>query len=513
MLLQEDAPGADPCRMPAETTGSPGHGHTTSTVARREFLRLLSGAVAVGVAGMAVRPQASRASAAPPSCVTIFGVEAYRQAADADDTDCILRAIVAASLAGGGVVQAAAGSVYRVSPRGSLPSLNPSGATGSYATCIALPSSVTLDMQGSTLQLQGSVQATLVANAVRNGRERDHDVGLVNAVLDGRNVPFSDTSLLHVAYVDRLTLDNVKLINGSYQCAWVYAVANSSFDGLDADQIRGLAWTIGSPQGGGTGSNQVYDSVFGTLTASNVTTLGTFNQPGNSFDLVLTRCSIARIEARRCDGGIKVQFPGRDITIGSVLTEDCGEASMNSGLKLQGDINGGPVRNVDVTDVVARGQAGPGLYLERSENCRIGSYLGEGNARTGRTSDVWLGGTGDAVGSLVSRSAGGAAVHVRSYASGFSVEKLHASNTGQAAGAPSRAGVSVAGGTGTFGQVSISDDQRPATMTDGVDIYAADARIAIASLDVTGGTGVGIHSMAPAVGTTLFGATTTRWFA
>ena len=380
---------------------------------------------------------------------------------------------------------AVAGRVYPVTPQATYNSLNPSGGIGRYNVCLQIPSGVTLDMRGSSLRLHGTEEAVLVANANLSGMgPRDASIGLLDAVLDGGNVPSAATSLLHLAHADHMDVRGVKIVRGNYQGGWIYDCRASVFDQLEVDGFVGQPWLIGSASGLG---NQVYDSMFGTLRARNVTQLG--NDPyfvGNGFLFVLTRCHVRRIEAYQCGAGIKVQWPGQDITIGSVFTSDCGDPSGNSGLKLQGDAQGGPVSRVTVGKVVARKQTGPGLYMDRTVDCTVASYQGVANNATGASADVWIGGTSDHVKELRSDESGGAGVVVRPYATAYVLDNVWVRNPNRRRSATGSAGVAIYGGSGALGYVSCVDTQHPSTMARGVDVSSPTAVGQIAVLEVTG---------------------------
>ncbi len=340
-------------------------------------------------------------------------------------------------------------------------------------------------MRGSTLRLLGTTEAVLVANAnLLDTGVRDAHVGLVNAVLDGGDMPSSVTSLLHLAYVDHLVLRGVKIVKGNYVGGWIYNCRASVFDQLEVDGFRGEPWLIGSLSGP---ENQVYDSYFGTLRARNVIAIDSeYHFPGNSFVLVLTRCHVQSIEAYRCAAGIKVQWPGQDVTIGSVMTSSCGDITGNSGLKLQGE-TGCPVTRIRVGKVVARGQTGPGLYMEGSLDCTVDSYRGLANDTLGLGSDVWIGGTNDHIKDLRSDESGGPGVMIRSYAKGYRLGNVFVGNPNQRLRTRGgSAGVAIDGGSGTFGRVRCLDTQYPATMDRGVDVNSPSAVGQIAALEVAG---------------------------
>lgn len=447
----------------------------------------LAGASALALSGTTAAARAAVVQRALGSG-RIFLVEDFRRAFELDDTPCLARALAAASLAGGGSVRALPGRTYRVSPQTTFESLNPSGGTCGYPVCLQIASGVTLDMQGSTLQLQGSAEAAVVANTNVTGSGRaDSDLGLENVVIDGRDVPFTQSSLLHFAYAERLALRNVKLVNGSYQGAWIYACHHCEFDGIEVDGFHGQPWTFGNPQTTGTGRNQVYDSKFGRLSARNVRRQNGQSQPGNSFNLILTRCEIDSIQARDCDAGIKVQWPSRDVTIHRVFTARCGSPiDENSGFKIQGDPVHGPVRRIHAGRVIAQDQAAMGLFMDYSENCSVRFYSGRRNNKNGTAGDVWIGGRNDRVGRIKSDLSGANGVLIRPYAHGYRLPAVWVRNPGQAPNAANRAAIAVSGGSGKFGHVTCVDTRAVKTMTRGADVWSSTAVGSIARLHVSG---------------------------
>lgn len=413
-------------------------------------------------------------------------VDHFRRAGDSGWARPIARAIAAAQRSGGGRVLGSPGRVYGLRPHAIYTAQLPHGATTSYRVCVQIPPGVTLDMQGSTLRLLGSTAAAIVTNKNLSGVGwRDTDVALVNAVLDGGSIPARGTPLLHLAYVDRLILQDVKLVNGNCVGGWVYNCNASTFDSLEVDGFRGLPWSIGSAARTG---NQVYDSTFGALRARNVTWIDPYYYfPGNSFVLTLTRCQVKSIEAYRCTAGIKIQSPTQDLTIGTVTTSACGSPTGNSGLKLQGDKGGRPVANVSVGMLRAEAQTGPGLYMERTLDCTVDSYRGVSNNVNAAQADVWIGGTNDLLMDVQSDESGGPGVLVRPYATGYRLDNVLVRNPYQSPKAvrPS-VGVAVEGGVGSFGHVTCVDTRRRPTMERGVDVSSPEAIGLITALEVEG---------------------------
>lgn len=449
---------------------------------------------------------------AGPAGATVLLAEPSSDATGATDVAAINTAITTAAALGGGRVLARAGRTYRVVASTTQTVLHPSGTSASRSIAVRLPTGVTLDMNGSTLQLRGASECIIVGNSSTDDSGRQTDLGLVNAVLDGRNISASSHSMLHFAYCDRLTLDNVKIVNGVYQGGWVYDVTDSWFDQLDADTFQGQAWTLGAPQATGSGTNQIYDSMFGRLRASDITLLNTGSQPGNPYNLVLTRCTIDSIYARNCTGGIKLQQPSRDVTIGSVVLDVCGEATaLNSGFKIQGDTayaagTDRPTRIV-VGQVVATAQANMGLYLYHTRDCSIGSYAGYGNVtlHTASADVVLAGGLNDYIGHVRSDGSLGGGIRISNDAvtgpTGYRITSARITDPGQNASGSIRSAMRVDyDSEGSIGDLVCIDTQGSPTMAYGIQVTDADAIGKVDRFTVSGWATGPFTSNAPAFG-------------
>lgn len=409
-----------------------------------------------------------------------------RRYGEHDDTAAIQRAIDVAAAHGGGTVESrSANSTYEVGVAGRTVALNPSGGRTIIPYCLVLHSGVTLSMRGSTVQLQGETPATMIVNTAAHGNSRDRDIGLVDVTLDGRGLVTSRATMMRLAYIDGLKLQSVKIVNGMYQGAWIYDVSNGVFDDLDCDSFIGQPWTIGSPLPTGNGRNAVYDSKFGHLRAENVRLLNREEQPGNPYNFVLTRCSIASILVRNCDSGIKLQQPSSDVHIGTVRLENCGERSvLNSGMKIQGDPQypagkDRPTR-VHVAEIFARNQANMGLYMFHAKDCSVSAYTGVGNVTLHpASSDVLISdGINDRVSFISSKTSGGGGVRVTgtSASSGshkFSLNQVVVTNPGQNDFSRIKSGVRIEhGSSGSLGSVDCIDNQREHTMDYGIRVFA-----------------------------------------
>lgn len=405
----------------------------------------------------------------------------------ATDVARINAAIATALAAGGGRILARPGRTYQVAASTTTTVLHPSGSTASRSIAVRLPNNVVLDMSGSTLQLRGSSECIIVGNSVIDNSVRQSNLGLVNAVIDGRNITASSHSMVHFAYVDGLVLENVKIVNGVYQGAWVYDVTNSRFDGLDSSGFQGQPWTLGAPQSTGTGHNQIYDSWFGSLRGSDITLLNTGSQPGNPYNLVLTRCTIDSIHVINCSAGVKLQQPSTDVTIGSVIVDTCGEGTaLNSGFKIQGDTaftagTDRPTRIV-VGQVIAKAQANMGLYLYHTKDCSIGSYAGYDNVKlhTASADVVLAGGINDHIGHVRSDSSNGGGIRISNDAvtgpTGYRINSARITNPGINASGSIRSAVRVDyDSEGSIGDLVCIDSQGSPTMDRAIHVVDADA--------------------------------------
>lgn len=478
---------------------------------------------ATGLNDLESRIATGFSSVTPGSALVIPVAAASGDSSGAIDTAALKAAIAIAKAAGGGVVQATAGQTYQVAASGTANVQLPLGGRSTYNYALLMPSNVTLDMNGSTLQLRGSseceivmneavvgigavlsaglsttggaittlaVNATniaipsgsqLVANTVgANGKRqvfttnalansgatsisinsvtptfafpsgiglsvRDTNIGLINAILDYRSVAFSTHVGLQFSYIDGLTLLNVTLRNGVRGMGWVYDVTQGDFDQIGSELMQGEGWILGDPSSTGLNHNGIYDSQFGRIWGRNITLFDTVSQPGNSFDLVLYGCTIESIEAHNTTGGVKIQQPSTDVSIGSVVLDTIGESSaLQAGFKIQGAADGSyPVpfdrpQRINVGQVVVRNGVNAGLYLYHTKDCSVGSYIGYKNVQYhDAEADVLMdGGINDYIGSIRSDLSGCGGVRISQNSAGlgpagFRLPYIKVTNPGQ----------------------------------------------------------------------------------
>lgn len=421
------------------------------------------------------------------------------------DANAINTVLNAAAAAGGGRVIAKSGVTYQVSSTGTQTVQHPSGGTATRNRAVVIPDNVTLDMNTSTLQLRGSAECWILCNSNTSGTgTRSHDVGILNAVIDTNGVVFSTYANVHLSHIDRLTMRQVKIINGRYFGVWCYNVVESTFDNLDADTFTGNSWQFGDPQAGGNGLNQVYRSSFGRLRAKNISLLNTGSQPGNPYTFCVTECTIDSLWAYNCGGGIKVYAPSQNVAVGYVVLNTIGESTaLNSGFKIQGDNTSGRINRVNVGQVVSINQANMGLAMLFTQDCSVGAYIGYNNVLLhNANSDVLIGGgTNDFVGSVNSVNSNGGGVRVSSAPgvtgdpTGYRIDSVRVTNCGRGASAAIKSAVRAdVLSNGSFGPIYAVDNQATPTMSRGFDATVSTAVGTIDRLSSTGQTDVVFNS-------------------
>jgi hypothetical protein len=424
-----------------------------------------------------------------------------------DATSGIMAALNSASP--GQTVLGKPGAIYKIST--SQTSTNfvvPSGTT-TMPCGIVIPNGVILDLRGATLLL-GAVDMVLATNqAAYNNTVSDIGGGLINAVLDGNNQTLTNKWLIQMAKLDRFQLD-VEIKNVKHGGIQIYNATRLRSRYLRADNIAGQPYAIGYPAAG----LGVSDSAFGLISAKNVTPdpTNTFNYPGNGFYGEMQRSTIDTIITKNCSAGIKLAETCSDLTIGKINTDSCGDSQGNSGVKFQGTTaTSGPYR-IHVGQITATNQWAHGLWMERSNDCVVDSYIGNGNQTGGTGADIWIGGNRDQIGIVKSLSAGARGVYFRPYASDIHLGSVHVVNPGQVATvAGDKSALVVAGGSGVIMNFTAMDDQATKKMYRGISVDDPTAQVQIVRGRITGQTDVpmSVVSSGATIGETLVSGVTT----
>ncbi len=340
------------------------------------------------------------------------------------DLAAAVAAVAAASSAGGGTVQLQSGKTYIFKTPSTKTVSAPSGNNTTLAYGLQLPSYVTLDLNGGTVKAAAGAVGMLVCNASQTTAHGDVQVSVLNGTLDGNGNAYNGNAPFAILWSNRPVVHNLRVINSAYLGINLYGNTLGDYDGLSVDTHAGNAIQFGNPYVGAIENL----ARIGDVSASNVTAWpgNIFNFPGNSIYLVATNTTVGTMKAYQCAGGIKIDRPSQNVVVGKAIGVQCGDLSGNSGLKLQGGTSSSSATSsspsrINVGEVTMVAQGGTGLYLERSEDCTIGSYIGYGNGTGTPYSDVWIGGRNDVINSLKSSMAGISAITVRPYAAGYKV--------------------------------------------------------------------------------------------
>jgi hypothetical protein len=405
-----------------------------------------------------------------------------------DDSAAIRTALAATP--SGGTLYAQPGKTYLLGTALTAGSFAVPSGTTSMPYLLAIPDGVTFDLRGSTLKLGADAVMVTTVGALTNVTSTG--AALVNGILDGNNQTLTSKFLVQIGKATGLHLD-FKMINVNHGGLQLHNCTKVNAPYLEADTVVGQPYSLGSL----TSGQGVTNSTFGRIIARNVTPdpTNTFNFPGNVFYIEGQRCTIDSIIGYSCSAGVKINVSCTDIQIGKILLDTVGDSAGNSGLKLQGDGTGGPYR-IHVGQLSAKANSAHGLWIEKSTDCTVDSYIGEGNNTLGGGPDVWLGGIRDQIGSIRSTGAGADAILVRSYAVDFQIGTIHIRNPGQAGGATSRVGLSVPAGTGVVNDLVAIDDQGTPTMTRGISVTGTSALVQVRSARVSGATIANINQVA-----------------
>lgn len=336
---------------------------------------------------------------------------------------------------------------------------------------------------------------------------RGQNLGLRNVIFDNNGVSFSTHTTLQLGYIDGLELTNVKLTNGIRANGWIYDTVGAKLDNLEADGMQGQAWTLGDPLATGLGHNGVYNAKCGRLYASNITLFDTASSPGNPYNLVVYSSSIALLHVKDCSGGIKLQQPSTDVTIGMALQDGVGELSALQGaFKIQGDTSfpaglDRPTR-INVGQVIVRNCVNTGLYMYHGQDCSVGSYIGYKNVglHTAFSDVVLAGGINDHIGHIVSDQPGGGGVQLTADAAGngpvnFSLPSIKVRNPGQLS-------TTLSSGLSTGGPItSLPVAAMPTTITTGKAVIITDGthtqQFVTSGTTVQGATSITVASLTP----------------
>jgi hypothetical protein len=438
-----------------------------------------------------------------------------------DDTLFIQNAINAAAVSGNATLIFETGRTYIVRFAGTksvVHSVNPI----SQRYCLLLKSGVFLDLNGATLQLSGGQNASILLNEhCLYTDPQDHDMGVMNGVLNGNRGAQTDTggvgtlTCLFVVNATRLLLRDLRFDAVREEAMRLSAVDHCYADNLHCTGSDGDGFQIGLWSPTAAYDLRVCRSSFGTLIGENCL-IGQFGtRQGNPVVITARDCTFDSIRALNCGGGFKIQDGSCDVMVGQALFEGpsgstltSSNASMNSGLKIQGGsfVSGCPCR-ISVGEVISIRAYGQGLYLQDCSDVTIGNYIGTECGSGGMQPDVWIGkGSRMLINSIISLRAGAGGVQIRADSGEYQIGQISVRNCGQRVAST---GVQLVGGEGRIGAVYVKDDQLPSTMSNGFGVTAANARAHVGYIEASGGITANLSVSSPnvAIQTVLTDAT------
>jgi len=258
------------------------------------------------------------------------------------DATKALNEALEASAAHGFKVVAHPGAKYKISEAGTKKLRNENEIkSGTYPYAVQIPSGANVDWQGAELiAATGTDQVLLLSN--KESTLTTDVIVCKNVVINVNNRESTARGQVAVEFYGLAKgseLDNITVeCCGSSVAGYIIACNQLKVGKLYAFHLKGQGWLIG----GNTGFANT-DCEFDLIHAEDVTSNGTFNEPGNGILIGSHRCSFTRLYSRNCAGGHKIAPGCKDLSIGTSIfdgTVNEGEANNNSencGTKVQGD--------------------------------------------------------------------------------------------------------------------------------------------------------------------------------
>ena len=380
------------------------------------------------------------------------------------------------------------GKTWDLVPLAGTVTVTTSGGTATVARAVEVPSGVRFDINGGTLVKDAAFgDGVLVINANPTTGGGDTGTSVVDGTFDGAGVAVSGGAAMWWFGVEGGLVDGLEFTDCDRMALFAAGLADVRFGDIIARDTVGNALVLGQPVAG----QELTRCHVGSLRARGTTAwpANTFNFPGNPIAGCFVESTFDVWDARDCAGGIKVYYTD-GLQGAAVLLGPQSGAGANSGLKLQGVNSGDVVKGVQISTVRSRGQNAHGLWMEYTEDCKIGQYEGVENVALGTDQDIWMGGQRDHIGSLTSRLAGGTGLYYRSYANRSVVDRAAVINpTGYAVQASMAAGVKH-----TISDLLATDDRAgSALMTRGIQADGAGGVLEVGRRRISGQTGAAVN--------------------
>jgi hypothetical protein len=424
----------------------------------------------------------SPSKALPP----IIDVRTYGAKGDGktDDRLAIQAAINAAAAGGGGQIIFSPKATYLVGAATSPKYIRTNTSKKKFYYCIDIPSNVTLDFRGATLELKLGTDAVLLSNRHTTG-QMDQRISIRDGVFNGNSVNLQNKALIWFVGVTDLTF-NATIVNTIHIAAQFADITHFVADRMIAHNIRGIAFYFGSVAPNGA----IRSAYINNISVTNVSAESQPYFPGNPLVAFMINSHIAHIEVKHAEAGIKVLWDTDQLLIDDIILENIGSnINNNSGFKVQGDGINNP-KNVTVGTIIATGQYGPGLYIQNAHSTHIRSYFGLRNALRGNSPDVWIAGSHTTVDSVKSDSSGNVGLEVRPDATDYKIGTISIRNPGLV---NKGAAVSVDGGSGTINAIEAQADHATSLMTNALAVNRATATTCVGRIHSTGQIGPAVN--------------------
>lgn len=389
----------------------------------------------------------------------------------ANGSPALQAALLSIAAQGGGVAMFPQRSALRLDYTGSISAGSP-GNTSSWRYCVLIPENVTVDLNGSTVQLGNGQHAALFMNAGAGGLYRDDRVGLRNGVLYGnRGLQGSGPSAMYPL----VAMYNVRapLVEDldAEEAVQRFGLFRMCFDGLFRN-LHGIG-SNGNGWDWGVTDQEVFDCYIDDISGTDCEFTDASN-PGNPVFIHGVRCRVGEIGGRSCTYGVKI---GGDHTrhVADTYVERAwyigGGRSISQGIKIQGTSSERRAVGVTIGEAVSEGAESEGLYVIYADDSVVTTYRGINNAQGVELKrDIYVG-TSSRVGgtSWTSRGAGGLGCVIAADAEEYDIGSVMIENcTGLALQLNSNHG----GRIGTL----IAKDNRPSpAMTRALEVNGAGA--------------------------------------
>jgi hypothetical protein len=301
----------------------------------------------------------------PPGCFDRFGTNATPGTTDM--TDAIQAACDSYQQPFG-----LPGSTYLVSSQGTI-SVN---ATN-YSYCVLVPDDCVVDLNGSTVKLANSANASVFASTGTDS------AGVINGSINGnrsnQTSPASGEMAGVMLYdVDRPVVKGISAYNIRQYAGRFLNCRDVDFDDLVCLDSYGDGWSFGTS---GAVEFRVIGGKIGSVYAQDCE--GTFGSlDGNGVIFTVSGVSVQSAHTVDCGGGIKIQNNSERSTFDALIfdgdDQDFGTA--NSGVKIQGDhANALYPTDISIGKIITRNAYGNGLRATAVNSVSIGSYHGLNN--------------------------------------------------------------------------------------------------------------------------------------